>query len=101
MNCVHRKPNLQVYRFNQVDLGISSSPFLLAATIRRHFEKYEDEFLDTVELLDRNYSYSDLIYSLNELIEALHFSRKGNNITKADEINLRKWISTDANLMKQ
>ncbi|GFW87611.1 DUF1758 domain-containing protein [Trichonephila clavipes] len=37
--CVHKRPKLQVYRFNRVNFGVSSSPFLLAATIR-HIDKY-------------------------------------------------------------
>ncbi|GFY09864.1 uncharacterized protein TNCV_3698261 [Trichonephila clavipes] len=46
--CVHKRPKLQVYRFNRVDFGVSSSPFFLAATIRHHIEKYKHEFPDTV-----------------------------------------------------
>ncbi|GFW46476.1 integrase catalytic domain-containing protein [Trichonephila clavipes] len=48
--CVHKRPKLQVYRFNRVNFGVSSSPFLPAATIRHHTEKYKHEFPDTVEL---------------------------------------------------
>ncbi|GFV99893.1 integrase catalytic domain-containing protein [Trichonephila clavipes] len=33
--CVHKKPKLQVYCFNRVNFGISSSPFLLAAIYLR------------------------------------------------------------------
>ncbi|GFU36752.1 integrase catalytic domain-containing protein [Trichonephila clavipes] len=53
--CVHKRPKLQVYRFNRVHFGVSSSPFLLAATIRHHIEKYKHEFSDTVELLDKKF----------------------------------------------
>ncbi|GFX74311.1 integrase catalytic domain-containing protein [Trichonephila clavipes] len=74
--CVHIRPKLQVYRFNQVKFGASSSPFLLAPTIRHHIEKYKHEFPDTVELLDRNFYVDDLISGGNEFEEALLTSRR-------------------------
>ncbi|GFT20169.1 integrase catalytic domain-containing protein [Trichonephila clavipes] len=78
--CVHKRPKLQVYRFNRVNFGVSSSPFLLAATIRHHIEKYKHEFPDTVELLDRNFYVDDLISSGNEFEEALQTSQRAKNI---------------------
>ncbi|GFT33435.1 integrase catalytic domain-containing protein [Trichonephila clavipes] len=74
--CVHKRPKLQVYRFNRVNFGVSSSPFLLAATIRHHIDKYKHEFPDTVELLEKNFYVDDLISSGNEFEEALQTSRR-------------------------
>ncbi|GFY34123.1 uncharacterized protein TNCV_4983261 [Trichonephila clavipes] len=74
--CVHKRPKLQVYRFNRVNFRVSSSPFLLAATIRHHIEKYKHEFSDTVELLDRNFYVNYLISGGNEFEEALQTSRR-------------------------
>ncbi|GFY28622.1 uncharacterized protein TNCV_4150531 [Trichonephila clavipes] len=99
--CVHKRPKLQVYRFNRVNFGVSSSPFLLAATIRHHIEKYKHEFPDTVELLDRNFYVDDLISGSNEFEEALQTSRRAKNIMEAAGMDLRKWITNDANLMEQ
>ncbi|GFT44188.1 integrase catalytic domain-containing protein [Trichonephila clavipes] len=81
--CVHNRPKLHVYRFNRVNFGVSSSPFLLAAMIRHHIEKYKHEFPDTVELLDRNFYVDDLISSGNEFEEALQTSRRAKNIMEA------------------
>ncbi|GFV91446.1 integrase catalytic domain-containing protein [Trichonephila clavipes] len=99
--CVHKRPKLQVYRFNRVNFGVISSPFLLAATIRHHIEKYKHEFPDTVELLDRNFYVDDLISGGNEFEEALHTSRRAKNIMEAAGMDLRKWITNDANLIEQ
>ncbi|GFW49834.1 integrase catalytic domain-containing protein [Trichonephila clavipes] len=99
--CVHKRPKLQVYRFNRVNFGVSSSPFLLAATIRHHIERYKHEFPDTVELLDRNFYVDDLISGGNEFDEALQTSRRAKNIMEAAGMDLRKWITNDANLMEQ
>ncbi|GFX16486.1 integrase catalytic domain-containing protein [Trichonephila clavipes] len=98
---VHKRPKLQVYRFNQVNFGVSSSPFLLAATIRHHIEKYKHEFPDTLELLDRNFYVDDLISGGNEFKEPLQTSRRAKNIMEAAGMDLRKWITNDANLMEQ
>ncbi|GFX16618.1 integrase catalytic domain-containing protein [Trichonephila clavipes] len=99
--CVHIKPKLQVYCFNRVNFGVCSSPFLLEATFRQHIEKYKHEFPDTVELLDRNFYVDDLISGGNEFEEALQTSRRAKNIMEAAGMDLRKWITNDANLMEQ
>ena len=40
---VHEKtPKVQAFHFSRVVFGVSSSPFLLNATIRYHLEKYSD-----------------------------------------------------------
>ncbi|GFW35498.1 integrase catalytic domain-containing protein [Trichonephila clavipes] len=98
--CVHKMPKLQVYRLYRVNFGVSSSLFLLAATIRHHIEKYKHEFPDTVELLDKNFYVDDLISGGNEY-EALQTSRRAKNIMEAAGMDLRKWITNDANLMEQ
>ncbi|GFV04077.1 integrase catalytic domain-containing protein [Trichonephila clavipes] len=99
--CVHKKPKLQVNLFNRVNFGVSSSLFLLEATIRHHIEKYKHEFPDTVELLDRSFYVDDLISGGNEFEEALQTSRRAKNIMEAAGMDLRKWITNDANLMEQ
>ncbi|GFX36750.1 integrase catalytic domain-containing protein [Trichonephila clavipes] len=99
--CVHKRLKLQVYRFNRVNFGVSSSPFLLATTIRHHIEKYKHEIPHTVELLDRNFYVDDLISGGNELEEALQTSRRAKNIMEAAGMDLRKWITNDADLMEQ
>ncbi|GFX08335.1 integrase catalytic domain-containing protein [Trichonephila clavipes] len=80
---------------------IVSSPFLLAATIRHHIEKYKHEFPDTVELLDRNFYVDDLISGGNEFEEALKTSQRAKNIMEAAGMDLRKCITNDADLMEQ
>ncbi|GFW77134.1 integrase catalytic domain-containing protein [Trichonephila clavipes] len=99
--CVHKRPKLQVYRFNRVNFDVSLSPFHLAATIRHHIEKYKHEFPHTVELLDRNFYVGDLISGGNEFEEALQTSRRAKNVMEAAGMDLRKWITNDANLMEQ
>ncbi|GFU28264.1 uncharacterized protein TNCV_1022491 [Trichonephila clavipes] len=81
-------PHQAVYRFNRVNFGVSSSPFLLAATNRHNIEKYKHEFPHTVELLDRNFYLDDLISGGNEFEEAVQTSRRAKILWK-----LLEWIS--------
>ncbi|GFQ65830.1 integrase catalytic domain-containing protein [Trichonephila clavata] len=92
---VHKKPKLQVYRFNRVNFGVSSSPFLLAATIRHHIEKYKQEFPGTVELLDRSFYIDDLISGGNE------FEEKRFKLHEEQKIlwKLLEWISENGLLI--
>ncbi|GBO14793.1 hypothetical protein AVEN_217200-1 [Araneus ventricosus] len=99
--CVHKKPKLHVYRFNRVNFGVSSSPFLLAATSRHHIEKYKNDYHDTVLLLDKCFYVDDLISGGKDFEEELQLSRSAKNIMVAAGMDLRKWISNDANLMEQ
>ncbi|GFT58011.1 uncharacterized protein TNCV_3415661 [Trichonephila clavipes] len=99
--CVHKRPKLQVYRFNRVNFGVSSSPFLLAATIRHDIEKYNHEFPHTVELLDRNFYVDNLISGGNDIKDAIQTSRRAKNIKEAAGMDLRKRITNDANLIEQ
>ncbi|GBM39320.1 hypothetical protein AVEN_257433-1 [Araneus ventricosus] len=99
--CVHKKPKLHVYCFNRVNFGVSSSPFLLAATIRHHIENYKNDFPDTVLLLYKCFYVDDLISGGKDFEEALQLSRSATNIMEAAGMDIRKWISNDANLMEQ
>ncbi|GFV64367.1 uncharacterized protein TNCV_2502851 [Trichonephila clavipes] len=51
--------------------------------------------------LDRNFYVDDLISGDNEFEEALQTSRRAKNIMEAAGMDLRKWITNDANLMEQ
>ncbi|GFS71082.1 uncharacterized protein NPIL_144021 [Nephila pilipes] len=82
--------NYRYTRFNRVNFGVSSSPFLLAAMIRHHIEKYKHEFPDTVELLDRSFYVDDLISGGNEFQEALQTSRRAKYTMEAAGMDLKK-----------
>ncbi|GFW72629.1 transposable element Tcb1 transposase [Trichonephila clavipes] len=68
---IGEKLTLQVYRFNRVIFGVNSSPFLLAATIKYHIEKYNEIHPITVQHLDSFMYVDDWITRQDTREEAL------------------------------
>ncbi|GFT20311.1 integrase catalytic domain-containing protein [Trichonephila clavipes] len=99
--CIGEKLTLQVYRFNRVIFGVNSSPFLLAATIKYHIEKYNEIHPITVQHLDSFMYVDDWITGQDTREEALFMSRHAKNIMKEAGMEMRKWISNDTVLMAQ
>ncbi|GFY03343.1 integrase catalytic domain-containing protein [Trichonephila clavipes] len=98
---IGEKLTLQVYRFNRVIFGVNSSPFLLAATIKYHIEKYNEIHPITVQHLDTFMYVDDWITGQDTREEALFMSRHAKNIMKEAGMEMRKWISNDTVLMAQ
>ncbi|GFT02924.1 integrase catalytic domain-containing protein [Trichonephila clavipes] len=98
---IGEKLTLQVYRFNRVIFGVNSSPFLLAATIKYHIEKYNEIHPITVQHLDSFMNVDDWITGQDTREEALFMSRHAKNIMKEAGMEMRKWISNDTVLMAQ
>ncbi|GFT49256.1 DUF5641 domain-containing protein [Trichonephila clavipes] len=98
---IGEKLTLQVYRFNRVIFGVNSSPFLLAATIKYHIEKYNEIHPITVQYLDSFMYVDDWITGQDTREEALFMSRHAKNIMKEAGMEMRKWISNDTVLMAQ
>ena len=53
-------PEVVVLRFARVVFGVSSSPFLLNATVKHHIERYEEEDPGFVETFLRSIYVDDL-----------------------------------------
>ncbi|GFV78760.1 integrase catalytic domain-containing protein [Trichonephila clavipes] len=98
---IGEKLTLQVYRFNRVIFGVNSSPFLLAATIKYHIEKYNEIHPITVQHLNSFMYVDDWITGQDTPEEALFMSRHAKNIMKEAGMEMRKWISNDTVLMAQ
>lgn len=98
---VDKKPNLHVYHFNRVPFGVNASPFLLAATVKHHIEKYKVEHPITVQHLDSYMYVDDWITGQDTREEALIMSRCAKNIMMEAGMVMRKWISNDSTLMNQ
>ncbi|GFV08574.1 integrase catalytic domain-containing protein [Trichonephila clavipes] len=81
--------------------GVNYSPFLLAAKIKYHIEKYNEIHPITVLYLDSFMYVDDWIMGQNTREEALFMSRHAKNLMKEAGMEMRKWISNDTALMGQ
>ena len=79
-------------RFARVVFGVSSSPFLLNATIRHHLENVTAEPA-VVEKLMRAFYVDDVVTGANDEHEAYSFYQISKDILKQGGFNLRKFCS--------
>ncbi|GBO45870.1 hypothetical protein AVEN_54327-1, partial [Araneus ventricosus] len=91
---------IQAYRYKRLTFGISSSPFLLSATINEHLKKYRDVFPIAAQLLDNCMYVDDFIAGTKSVNAAFNVSLDAEKIMKDANMHLRKCISNDGTLIK-
>ncbi|GFY52884.1 integrase catalytic domain-containing protein [Trichonephila inaurata madagascariensis] len=89
-----------VYRFTRVLFGISSSPFLLSATIKHHLKKYLEKYTDTVNFLNEIIYVDDIIGSQLIVNQALTITLEATKIFEDASISLQKWQTNLKSLHK-
>lgn len=92
---------LEVYRFKRVLFGVNSSPFLLAATIKLHIQKFRDVYPDVFRILDTCMYVDDLITGADNELEAFKISNAAREIMSTASMNLRKWVTNDESLTRK
>ncbi|XP_037930964.1 uncharacterized protein LOC119665790 [Teleopsis dalmanni] len=71
-------PNIVEMRMTRVTFGVTSSPFLLSAVIRKHLTSCKETFPATCEALLKSFYVDDLLISCHEVEEAkkIYFESK-------------------------
>ncbi|GFR19592.1 integrase catalytic domain-containing protein [Trichonephila clavata] len=90
-------PNVETFRYTRVTFGVKCSPFLLAAVIRLHVEKYVNKYKRACEMLNELY-VDDLINSTSDTTEALPLSEDMIHILSEAGMNLRRWATNSTAL---
>ena len=80
-------------RFTRVVFGVSSSPFLLNATIQHHLEQYSHLYPDLIQKLSRSIYVDDVVTGADDEEQALQLFVKSKDILKSGNFNLRKFCS--------
>ncbi|GBN74844.1 hypothetical protein AVEN_232280-1 [Araneus ventricosus] len=89
---------LTVLNFTRVLFGLTPSPYLLAATLKYHFEKNIDLFPETCESLLKSFWVDDLVGGADDVEQALKTTTESVKILKDAGMILRKWQSNSKEL---
>lgn len=91
-------PDIRILRFTRVVFRVSSSPFLLNATIKYHLEQYLDTRPHLVESLLRSTYVDDIITGANSDDEAFDLYTQSKEIFRSGGFNLRKFSTNSREL---
>ena len=84
---------IQILRFSRVMLGVSSSPFLLNATIDHHLKQFSSTKPELVELLLRSIYVDDIVAGAASEESALKLYKESKGVLHEGGFNLRKFTS--------
>ena len=85
-------------RFTRVVFGVSSSPFLLNATIRHHLEQYNQTQPDLVHKLSKSIYVDDIVTGADSEEQAYQVFNESKGMLKDGGFNLQKFCSNSASL---
>lgn len=94
-------PKFVVLRFTRVVFGVSSSPFLLNATIRHHMEKYSDLYPQFVRTFLRSIYVDDVSCGADNDDNAFELYLKSRHILAEGGFNLRKFVTNSGTLSRR
>ena len=87
------QPEIIQLRFARVVFGVTSSPFLLNATVRHHLEQYKDTYPELVEKLIKATYVDDIVTGANSEEAAYQLFNQAKEILREGGFNLRKFNS--------
>jgi len=94
-------PTIQEMRFTRVVFGVSSSPFLLNATISHHLNKYRDQHPDLIETLLHSIYVDDVTCGANTEDEAYQLYNTSTRIFADGGFHLRKFVTNSVSLQQK
>ncbi|UYV81161.1 hypothetical protein LAZ67_20000199, partial [Cordylochernes scorpioides] len=94
---------LITYRHKRVVFGITTSPYLLKATLSLHLDKAPEHLKITAEQLKSSFYVDNCLSSFQNVEETEKFVKESTELLSTACFNLRDWVSnvTDFSLMNQ
>ena len=95
--CADVNAPLEIYQMQRVPFGLTSSPFLLLATLNFHFDKFSESFPISNVMKDKFYM-DDLTISVNDVDTAINLYIEGSKLMALANMKLCKWNSNSLTL---
>lgn len=89
-----KNENLTVYQHKRVVFGISSSPFLLGATLEFHLKNVPGHYWETAHTLLKSFYVDNLVCSVNTIEELNKLMTESQDILAEGKFELRGWEHT-------
>jgi hypothetical protein len=86
---------LIAYKRKRVPFGLSSSPFLLRATVNKHLLSVQSRFPETVEQLREQLYVDDYLVGADDEPAAIKRVEETDEIFKEAKLNMRSWATND------
>eukprot|EP00731_Ephydatia_muelleri_P009508 Em0005g94a len=93
-------PKIKVLRFSRVVFGVSSSPFLLNATIKHHMDHYRTVDQQFVDKFERSIYVDDLTFSAKDEEDMFQLYKKAKGWLAEGAFNLRKFHTNSPKLQQ-
>lgn len=91
-------PLIETWRMTRVPFGTTSSPFLLAATVRHHLRDVKPEYAATAKLLEEGFYVDDLLTGAADEEGARKIYTESKAVFKTASMNLHKWASNSEDM---
>ena len=91
---------LKVYRFTRVPFGLTSSPFLLHATIIHHLNQYKEKYPEIITKLLKSFYVDDMVSGADTEEEAVQLTDESDKIMKEANMKLNKWNSNSKQVLE-
>ena len=93
-------PEVQVFQFTRVVFGISSSPFLLNATVDHHLKLFSAVNPVLVDILLHSFYVDDVVAGAMDENSALKLYEESKQVLQEGGFNLRKFTTNSPQLQK-
>ena len=92
------RPEVCALTFTRIVFGISSSPFLLNATIRYHLESHAPSFAELVKCLSRSIYIDDIVSRAGNEEDAHQLYAESKDLLRPGGFNLQEFVTNSSRL---